>query len=117
MRNLIIAVATALLFLVGCNASSSQTPLTTDHPGHPNATEAPAPQPSQVLTADRSAAAQDQSMHDMHGAHQHGSMQSAAAATTQSVVYTCPMHPEVVADKPGKCPKCGMNLVKKGEGK
>ncbi|MDD4968301.1 MAG: heavy metal-binding domain-containing protein [Paludibacter sp.] len=29
------------------------------------------------------------------------------------VVYTCPMHPEVLLDKPGKCPKCGMNLVKK----
>ena len=26
--------------------------------------------------------------------------------------YTCTMHPEVVRDKPGKCPKCGMNLVK-----
>jgi hypothetical protein len=25
--------------------------------------------------------------------------------------YTCPMHPEVVADHPGKCPKCGMELV------
>ena len=25
--------------------------------------------------------------------------------------YTCPMHPEVVKDEPGKCPKCGMNLV------
>ncbi len=28
-------------------------------------------------------------------------------------VYTCTMHPEVVSDKPGKCPKCGMVLVKK----
>ncbi len=27
--------------------------------------------------------------------------------------YSCPMHPEVTSDKPGKCPKCGMNLVKK----
>jgi len=26
------------------------------------------------------------------------------------LVYTCPMHPEVVSDKPGKCPKCGMKL-------
>jgi hypothetical protein len=33
-----------------------------------------------------------------------------AAAKTE---YTCPMHPEIIRDKPGKCPKCGMNLVKK----
>lgn len=26
------------------------------------------------------------------------------------VMYTCPMHPEVVRDKPGSCPKCGMAL-------
>ena len=25
--------------------------------------------------------------------------------------YVCPMHPEVVSDKAGKCPKCGMALV------
>lgn len=25
--------------------------------------------------------------------------------------YTCPMHPEIVQDKPGDCPICGMNLV------
>jgi len=24
--------------------------------------------------------------------------------------YTCPMHPEVKEDKPGVCPKCGMQL-------
>lgn len=29
------------------------------------------------------------------------------------VEYTCSMHPEVVSDKPGQCPKCGMDLVKK----
>ncbi|MCI0538852.1 MAG: hypothetical protein L0Z50_26905 [Verrucomicrobiales bacterium] len=27
--------------------------------------------------------------------------------------YTCPHHPEVVQDKPGTCPKCGMKLVEK----
>jgi len=26
-------------------------------------------------------------------------------------VYTCPMHPEVNSSKPGKCSKCGMDLV------
>ncbi|MEW6279676.1 MAG: efflux RND transporter periplasmic adaptor subunit, partial [Candidatus Eremiobacterota bacterium] len=30
-----------------------------------------------------------------------------------SETYTCPMHPEVVSGKPGKCPKCGMNLEKR----
>src|SRR5213082_3680142 len=25
--------------------------------------------------------------------------------------YTCVMHPEVVMDHPGNCPKCGMKLV------
>lgn len=27
-------------------------------------------------------------------------------------VYTCEMHNEVLSDHPGKCPKCGMDLVK-----
>ncbi|HEY6720977.1 MAG TPA: heavy metal translocating P-type ATPase, partial [Burkholderiales bacterium] len=25
--------------------------------------------------------------------------------------YTCPMHPEIVRDAPGSCPKCGMALI------
>lgn len=36
-----------------------------------------------------------------------------AEATVPAAVYSCPMHPEVTADKPGKCPKCGMFLEKK----
>ncbi len=33
--------------------------------------------------------------------------------TKKAVTYTCSMHPEVSSDKPGKCPKCGMDLIKK----
>ncbi len=36
-----------------------------------------------------------------------------APASQSGVLYTCVMHPEVIADKPGKCPKCGMTLVVK----
>ncbi|OSZ77148.1 hypothetical protein CAP36_12090 [Chitinophagaceae bacterium IBVUCB2] len=27
--------------------------------------------------------------------------------------YTCSMHPEIISDKPGKCPKCGMELIER----
>ncbi len=37
------------------------------------------------------------------------SIQNAEATKT----YTCSMHPEVISDKPGKCPKCGMELIEK----
>ena len=30
--------------------------------------------------------------------------------TTVEGTYTCPMHPEVIQDHPGSCPKCGMAL-------
>ncbi|MEK7078263.1 MAG: copper-translocating P-type ATPase [Patescibacteria group bacterium] len=32
---------------------------------------------------------------------------------TSSSFYTCPMHPEVIKDRPGKCPGCGMDLIPK----
>ena len=32
--------------------------------------------------------------------------------STEKIVYTCTMHPEVRSDKPGDCPICGMKLVK-----
>ena len=34
----------------------------------------------------------------------------AAAEQEKKQKYTCPMHPEVVMDHPGNCPKCGMKL-------
>jgi Cu+-exporting ATPase len=42
--------------------------------------------------------------------HSHGETSSRQAAAGGGVEYTCPMHPEVVSNKPGACPKCGMAL-------
>ena len=39
-------------------------------------------------------------------------MKSSKMKTSAGVKYTCTMHPDVVMSKPGKCPKCGMALVK-----
>ena len=30
---------------------------------------------------------------------------------TSAVKYACAMHPEVISDTPGHCPKCGMEMV------
>jgi len=42
---------------------------------------------------------------------------TAKKAKTAKVIYTCPMHTDVVSYKPGKCPKpgCGMTMVKKSD--
>ena len=34
----------------------------------------------------------------------------AAAPAPKGTQYTCPMHPEIIRDKPGSCPICGMAL-------
>ena len=34
--------------------------------------------------------------------------------STNEKTFTCPMHPNVKSAKAGKCPECGMNLVKEG---
>lgn len=39
--------------------------------------------------------------------------ESSTQSGGQTVKYTCSMHPEVVQDKPGNCPKCGMKLIEK----
>ena len=36
-----------------------------------------------------------------------------ATASPVAANFTCPMHPEVQQATPGKCPKCGMDLVQK----
>ena len=45
---------------------------------------------------------------DVHTHHHEEPRPSHPSAT--KVLYTCPMHPEIVQDHPGRCPICGMHL-------
>jgi hypothetical protein len=59
----------------------------------------------------------EMAMADMqdHNQHKHGQDKKDTTAKKEEMKmqmeYTCPMHPDVKSDKPGKCPKCGMALV------
>ena len=39
--------------------------------------------------------------------------QKSAPTNPQGSYYTCRMHPQIHSDEPGKCPICGMTLIKK----
>jgi hypothetical protein len=53
--------------------------------------------------------------HSGHGAaaHDGGGDRSGREPAGAAVRYVCPMHPDVIADQPGTCPRCGMALVKR----
>ncbi len=47
--------------------------------------------------------------HFITGAHKQD-----AQSVTKGTQFTCPMHPEIIRDEPGDCPKCGMALEPMG---
>ena len=55
----------------------------------------------------------DHKEHSCCGGGSHSSANT-APSTAAPGQYTCPMHPEVVSDTPGDCPKCGMSLERVG---
>ncbi len=96
MKTLVCSVIS--LLLVACSAGPAPVSNSPHDPSNPAAPEgAPAPGAGGVTPGA-----------DGHG-HSHGA--PAGSAGGQQVVYACPMHPEVVSNAPGNCPKCGMNLV------
>lgn len=44
-----------------------------------------------------------------------GSSDTKKSETTnaEAAQYTCPMDTDVMSEKPGQCPKCGMDLIEK----
>ena len=86
--------------LAGCVGQPPSTETPTDHPGHPMAAEAPAPERSRSLRDQQTAPSDSRN----------------ATKSAAPVVYTCPHHPEVTSNEPGVCPKCEMKLQPKRAG-
>ena len=71
--------------------------------GHAGMQHGPVAQPEKKAVADE--------MKETSDAMKHKSDEMKPGAT----IYTCPIHPQIKSDKPGKCPICGMTLMKEKE--
>lgn len=90
------------VLLAGCASVPSPVTLSPQSPVHPQAPEAATPPAAPTLTGE----AGDKGADDASQGKPAPEMESPAE-------YTCPMHPQVSAPKPGACPICGMTLVEK----
>jgi hypothetical protein len=79
-------------------ARGSFAPTAANHPANPDAEEGDIQDPgkSLAMSGDHSAASEHSESH--------------GAGKPEQARYVCPMHPDVVSDQPGKCPRCGMAL-------
>ncbi len=98
---LFFGVALGSAALLAACASGDLPPRTASDPANPSAHEGIRFALPAAALADAGAA--DGHVHDHHD---HG-------AASDATMYSCPMHPEVVQDHPGTCPKCGMTLKAK----
>ena len=129
-----VLVLAGVLLMGGCATTSVNPRSSPDHPASVDAPEATyAPSPSALAEGrtgpppgPASRASSSESSHEHDGkSPQPTDIPGLGATTTGSqpatqhqqanAIYTCPMHPEVVQNVPGRCPKCGMPLVKKPE--
>jgi len=103
-------------------APASQPEAVDPHAGHNMGTSAAPAEPAPSGSAPQGVAttADPHAGHDMpaspsstapHAAHNKKPAGKSPAPAATS--YSCMHHPDVVSDKPGKCPKCSMDLVPK----
>lgn len=138
----IFVVACHALVLTSCATNFQSPPLSANNPANAGAKEAVTPAAKPMLRRDAltektnaqltsnspgtpnfQPSEMQQMHHDMKGMGgiQHDQMSAMKKESEESkpmsgkTYYTCVMHPQIHEDKPGKCPICGVTLVKKEE--
>ena len=104
MRGAIRIFCTGVVLVTGCAGPLGPVVMHSNDPANPAATVRPFEPPRNVLALGVEVPMQQEGV----ATHQH-------AADLGTPLYVCPMHPEVTADAPGRCPSCGMNLKIKEE--
>ncbi len=109
MKTKIAVVLLTLMFLAGTTYAQEQRE--SKKVKKPAKTEKSSEMSKSSSGTDKTTKKMDNSQMD-HSKMDHSRMNTPESKDA-TVAYTCPMHPEVKSEKPGKCPKCGMDLVKK----
>jgi hypothetical protein len=119
MLKVFVLLASAVS-VVGC---AQTVPMTVgpDHPANPDAPAVAVVAPTTTLSIAAPATPQREGVAGGGVQHQHNHQPATASppATAPSaqvklkMTYVCPMHPQIVAEQPGRCPDCNMKLVKK----
>ncbi len=111
------------LILLGCAGAIRLQPLPADHPANHEAPEAPMQAAPRTLregpegsSVGSGASPREHPMDHEHMTGSEGQTTPSAAApeSPEEAVYSCPMHPDVKASAPGRCPECGMALIREG---
>jgi rubrerythrin len=92
--------------ILGSDALTQKTNelLAASAPGNPSF------QPSEMQGMHHGMSGMEDMQHEKTGT---AKMDSGETPMSGKVYYTCKMHPQIHQDKPGKCPICGLTLIKK----
>jgi hypothetical protein len=100
------------VLLTGCAGSNEPLALSLNHPANSMAAEAPHAATSTTLSLANTPTGVASTGHEGHGDHR-AAIGATPATSPATVMYACPMHPEVTSANPNdKCPKCGMKINK-----
>jgi hypothetical protein len=101
----LVTLSAILLGLAGCTAPEISVAPAHGHPANPTEQEVPL-YLAAAQTADTTGAP------TLGGELQRSLPTGPGREPGAKAAFTCPMHPEVRSDVPGKCPICGMQLVR-----